>query len=98
MVTEEIKQNIIRELGIENLSKEKADEVMEKLEGNIQRTLILEILDLLNLQDQQELNAIIESGDNAKVQDFLESKIAGLKSLIKAVAQSAVKEFKAMAK
>lgn len=98
MITEEIKQNIIKELGIENLSSEKAQEIMERLEKNIQRTVVLEILDLLSQQDQQSLNVIFESGDNAKVQSFLQEKVAGLDSLIAAVAKSVVAEFKIMSK
>jgi hypothetical protein len=98
MITEELKQNIIKELGIENLADEKIAEVMEKLEENIQRSLVLEILDLLGSQDQQELNAIIETGDNSKIQAFLEAKIPSLQSLIEAVAKSAVKEFKDLTK
>jgi hypothetical protein len=98
MITEEIKQEIIKELGIENLSDQKATEVMEKLEENIQRSLVLEILDLLNPQNQKELNALIETGDNSKIQAFLEDKIPGLQSLIDAVAKSAIKEFKDLTK
>jgi len=98
MINNQIKQNIIKELGIENLSPEKSQEVMERLEENIQRTVILEILDLLNPQDQQSLNVILESGDNEKIQKFLEEKVPGFDSLVKAVAQSAVAEFKALSK
>jgi hypothetical protein len=98
MITEEIKQEIIKELGIENLPGQKAAEVMEKLEENIQRALVLEILDLLSPQDQKELNTLIETGDNSKIQAFLEVKIPSLQSLIEAVAKSAVKEFKDLTK
>ncbi|HQK63778.1 MAG TPA: hypothetical protein PLF16_01355 [Candidatus Staskawiczbacteria bacterium] len=98
MITEELKQIVIKELGIENLSDQKAAEVMEKLEENIQRSLVLEILDLLNPQDQKELNTLIETGDNSKIQAFLEDKIPSLQSLIDAVAKSAVKEFRDLTK
>lgn len=94
MITAQIRQNIITELGIQNLPPQKADQVMEKLEENIQRTLVLEILDLLSPQDQRELNLISESGDESKIQAFLNAKVPGLESLIDAVAKSVVKEFK----
>jgi hypothetical protein len=98
MITEELKQNIIKELGLENLSDQKAADVMERLEENIQRSLVLEILDLLSPQDQKELNTLIETGDNSKMQAFLEDKIPSLQSLVDAVAKSSVKEFKDLTK
>jgi len=98
MITEEIKQNIKRELGIENLPTEKAEEVMTKLEQNIERALALEILDLLKKEDHPEFIKISETESDEEVKSFLESKIPNLDFLIKAVAESVVKEFKDFAK
>jgi len=98
MITEEIKKNIIKELGLESLSAEKAEEVMTKLEQNIERSLTLEILDLLNVGDQQEFMKIAETESDEDVKSFLESKIPNFDSLTKAVAESVVKEFKDFSK
>lgn len=94
MIKEQIKQNIIKELGIENLSEEKAEEVIARLEENIQRTLVLEALDLLKVDDQQEFLEIIKTKNDEKIFSFLESRIANFDFLIKAVAESVIKEFK----
>jgi len=94
MIEEQIKQNIIKELGIGNLSAKKAEEVMVKLEENMRKILVLEVLDLLRTDDQQELMSIIETKNDKKVFSFLESKIVNFSSLIRVIAVSAVKEFK----
>lgn len=94
MITEEIKQNIIKELGMENIPMQKVEKVMQTLEENIQRTLVLEILNLLNLEDQKELNKILESEDGVKITEFLQGKVPNLNPLIEKVAKSVVAEFK----
>lgn len=94
MITEKNKQNIIKELGIENLPAEKAKEIMERLEENIQRKVVLEVLDLLSQADQKIVEELIKNEDNKKIQEFLSEKIPILDSLIKVVAESVVKEFK----
>jgi len=98
MITEEIKENIIKELGLKNFSAEKSEEVMTKLEQNIERSLTLEVLDLLTLDDQQEFMKIAETESDEDVKSFLETKISNFDSLAKAVAESVVKEFKDLAR
>jgi len=94
MITKEIKQNIIKELGIESLPSEKAEEIMTKLEQSIERALTLEVLDLLTVDDQQEFMKIAEAENNENIMAFLRLKLPNLDSLTKAVAESVVKEFK----
>jgi hypothetical protein len=94
MITKEIKKNIIHKLGIEDLPLKKAEEVMKKLEDIIERKLVLEILDLLSKEDQKKVLAVIDSSDNKKVSEFLSEKIPAIDSLVKATAESVVKEFK----
>jgi len=98
MITEEIKQNIIKELGLESLSAEKAEEVMTRLEQNIERSLTLEILDLLNVEDQQEFMKIAETESDEAIKSFIDTKVLNFDSLAKAVAESVVKEFKNFSK
>ena len=98
MITKEIKQSIIKELGLENLSEEKAEEIMTKLEQNIERALTLEILDLLTVDDQQEFMKIAETENNEDIMSFLKLKLPNLDFLTKAVAESVVKEFKDFSK
>ena len=100
MINEEIKQNIITELGLGKLSAEKADEIMVKLEENIQRKVVLEILSSLNPEDQKELIKIIEHESDQDISAFLAGKISMpvIESLIKSTAESAVKEFKSSIK
>jgi Mg/Co/Ni transporter MgtE len=96
MLDEETKKNIIAELGIEKLSPEKVGEVMAKLEEQIQRKVVLEILDLLNEEDRRELIEITEPGSGRNISEFLSEKVpmSVVNSLVKAAAESVVKEFK----
>jgi len=96
MAKQIIDENIISTLGLENLSPGKAEEVINKLEENIQRKVVLEILDLLNPGDQQKVSELVADGDNKKVSDFLSEKIPAhiMAPLIKATAEEFIKEFK----
>jgi Mg/Co/Ni transporter MgtE len=96
MLDEQTKKKIIVELEIEKLPPEKAEGVMVKLEENIQRKVVLEILDLLNEDDRKKLIEITEPGSDGNLSLFLSDKIpmSVINSLIKAAAQSVVKEFK----
>ena len=71
---------------------EKAEEIMARLEENIQRKVVLEILDLLSPKDQQKVQSFID--DNKKISAFLSKKILNLDSLVKTIAKSAAKDFK----
>jgi hypothetical protein len=87
-----VKKDIISKLDIEGLPKKKIDKITKQLEEHIQRKLVLEVLNLLKIEDRKKLEKLI--GDNKKISIFLQEKIPTIGSLIKAVAESVVKEFK----
>ena len=91
-----IDENIISALGLEDLSAEKANEVVIQLEENIQRKIVVEILDLLNEVDQKKVSSLLAQEDGEAVSDFLSEKIPAhiMDPLIQATAESVVKEFK----
>ena len=91
-----IDENIISALGLEDLSAEKANDVVIQLEENIQRKIVVEILDLLNEVDQKKVSSLLAQEDGEAVSDFLSEKIPAhiMDPLIQATAESVVKEFK----
>ena len=96
MLDEQTKKYIISELGIESLSPAQAEETMAKLEENIQRKVVIEILDLLSAEDRDALIKITEPGSDESLVKFMSDKIpmSVIKSLITATAESVVREFK----
>jgi len=94
MIDNQIKKNIISKLGIEKLPQDKIGKIMKKLEENIQRKVVLEILDLLKKEDQEEIINLIEINDDKRISSFLSEKIPVIDSLIKATAEAVVREFK----
>ena len=96
MIKKIIDENIISALGLEDLSAEKANEVVIQLEENIQRKIVVEILDLLNEVDQKKVSSLLAQEDGEAVSDFLSEKIPAhiMDPLIQATAESVVKEFK----
>lgn len=94
MISEEVKKQIIAELGIEEVDVIKQEEIMQKLEDNIQRKIVLEVLDLLGQEDRERILQFTEAGENEKAFEFLSEKIPAMEPLVKAAAVSVVKEFK----
>jgi hypothetical protein len=94
MISGQLKNDVIFYLGLAKLPKNKAENILIKLENNIQRTLSLEVLSLLSEENQIEFDKIVKSEDKEKIKSFLSQKIPFIDSLTKVVAQSIVKEFK----
>ncbi len=87
-------ESVIALLGIGNLPLKKQDKVVQKLEENIQRKIVLAALKNLNSDDREALSRKIESNSDGGVYEFLNSTIPNLKSFVEDICVQSVEEFK----
>lgn len=90
---QEIRKQIISRLEIDTLTDEESEKIIKKLDSNIQRSIALHVLNVLEEKDREELSILMEFGNNEDIDLFLKSKIPNLKDLIETLATSMVSEF-----
>lgn len=94
---EELRQIILRDLGIGSLPLASQDKILEKLGGNITKRITLAVLENLPEKAREEFDFISESGDDMKMQDFLKSQISNFEELIQKTIKFTIGEFKELA-
>ncbi|MBI5306388.1 hypothetical protein HZB04_02300 [Candidatus Wolfebacteria bacterium] len=79
-----LQTNIIKELGLENLSDERKMEIMLGVGRIVQQNVILRILDELKEKDKDEFDKFLEKneGNEEAIYKFLKSKIFNLDDII----------------
>lgn len=79
-----IKDNIIKELGLDNLSEERKTEILLGIGRVIQQNVILRILDELKEGDKDEFDKFLENNSENEeiIYQFLQSKISNLDGII----------------
>ncbi|MAG44707.1 hypothetical protein CL633_02355 [bacterium] len=79
-----LKQNIIKELGLEKLPDERKIALLDKMSELIQKRLILRVLEILQEDDKKELEKIMEQKSAPdKVGQFLQKKVPNFEEVIK---------------
>lgn len=87
-------EEITKELGLENLNEEDRQKILIQFTESILKRLILKIHDRLGEADQKEFQKLAESGDAAKVDEFLRSKIPDLDEIRNEELENLIKETK----
>lgn len=86
--------DISKELGLENLTEAERQTILIQFTESLLKRLILKIHDKLNEADQKEFQKLAESGDAAKVDEFLRGKIPDLDEIRNEELESLVREMK----
>ncbi|MEK7635939.1 MAG: hypothetical protein AAB405_02500 [Patescibacteria group bacterium] len=76
--------NLIKELGLDNLPSEKQMEILLDVGRIIQQNVVLRVFDELNERDKDEFDKLLgeKSGDEEAVLAFLRSKIKNLDGIV----------------
>ncbi len=69
-----INKDILELMGVTNLPEEKRRELYSKMLDTIQNRVIARVADKLSDQDLEEWKQVTESGDKAKMEEFLKSR------------------------
>ena len=91
---EELKQQMVERLDIGELAPAEQDEIITKIGENILKQLTITVLDKLPEEDLPEFDTITESGDPARLQEFLSSKIPNYNKLMQEETTRIIDEFK----
>ena len=89
MVTN-FKENIIKELGLEDLPEEKQAELLTTMTESILKRVTIAILERLSEEDKIKFDQVREANDPDKIIEFLREKIDNYDQMVEGV----VKEFK----
>ena len=78
------RDNLIKELGLDNLPSEKQMEILLDVGRIIQQNVVLRVLDELDEKDKGEFDKLLEekSGDEEAILAFLRSKIKNLDEIV----------------
>jgi len=96
MNDQELREILIKELGIDSLPEEAQDEIVAKLGEVILKSLTVAIFEKLSNEARVEFEKIGEKGDHALIQEFLEENVPDMHTLmeeeVKRVLQSLAEE------
>ncbi len=71
-------RDLIKELGIEELTQEEKDEVLTRLTDSLLQRLILRVYDKLDEEHQKEFDKLTDEGDVGKINTFLGQNVPDL--------------------
>ncbi|MDD3498307.1 MAG: DUF5663 domain-containing protein [Candidatus Moranbacteria bacterium] len=83
---DKIKEEIIKELGLENLSDEKQDEILIKIGEIILKKIFIETVDRLSDSDRKTFESMLKGGKKAdEIEKFLNEKIDDYDKMVEKV-------------
>jgi len=77
-----IQQNIIKELGLEELSKEDQDEIVTSMSESVLKRIAVNVLEKLSDADRGEFEKLQETASPEQIDDFLKSKIENYEQIV----------------
>ena len=89
-----LSENIISALGIANISPAEQKKIVEKLEKNIQRKIVLAVLQNLNEEERKAFDDVLKLKDEKVTYAFINSTIPDAKEFVKNISVSTIEEFK----
>lgn len=94
MNNQELRETLIKELGIENLSGEAQDEVVSKIGEMILKSVTASIFEKLTPSAKEDFNKISATGSSAAIQDFLEENAPGIHEMMEAELRKTLQGFR----
>jgi hypothetical protein len=73
---------LFKELGLESVDSTKKSELVEQMAAVVQNRIALRIVDILDEQQLDQLNQLIESGDDAKVGEYLSQNVPDYQAIV----------------
>lgn len=93
MNNQELREILVRELGIGGLPDEAQDEIVAKLGEIILKSLTVAIFEKLSTGAREEFEQISAKNDHTLVQEFLEKNIPNLSELMEAEVKKTLQNF-----
>ena len=93
-MNDDIRAFVVRELGLEALSKEEQDEAVSKIGQALSENVAMAFLEKLPEEKRETYARVVEVGDQKEIADFLKNNIPGSENVIKETLQKSIEEFK----
>lgn len=77
-----LEKDVLELIGAQNLPDDKKRELYQKIADTVENRAVARIYSQLPKEDGQELDTLIDQGDSAKVDQFLQSKGINIISLL----------------
>ncbi len=90
-----IQEDILKELGIDQLPPERQEEVLTAMTEAVLKRIILRLVGELSEEKRAQLEEIGDSGDSAKISEFLTANIPNHEALVKEEVASFKKDMQA---
>ena len=92
---QEIRNILIKELGLADLPEEAQNEIVTKIGGIILQSVTLGILEKLPQDAREEFEVLSKEGDNERIQEFLELNVPHLYDIMQEETARVVESFRA---
>jgi hypothetical protein len=90
-----LQKSIIEELGLQDLPKEKQEEILVKMTEVLLKKIYLETFEKLEQKDREELGSMLDQeAEPEKVEEYLRGKIENYDEFVKKVAEDFKEEMK----
>ncbi len=94
-MTDQIQKTLIDDLGLSDLSEDKKDQLLMKMTEVVLKRIFLETMEKLTDRDQDEYSRMIdENVEPARLETFLQEKIAGYEDMVAHIVADFVEEMK----
>lgn len=95
MDTKTLQQNILQELGLQDLPEATQIKLLTQMTESVLKRITVRVLEQLSEQDREEFDKLQASGDAEKVDQFLKAKIPNYEQMLKEVVAEFKEEMKA---
>lgn len=75
--------DIIKDLDLENLPEEEKNSLLNSITSSLQTRISLRVIGMLSESEKNEMEALVEQGDDQKVEAYINSKVPGISSIAK---------------
>lgn len=90
-----MQEDILKDLGLEGLSPEMQNGILEKIGELIIKRMFLAVMDKLNAKETDEFNKMTEEGKTPEeIEAFLREKISGYDEMLEKIAVEVKEEMK----
>ncbi len=93
MQNQEIRNILVKELGLEGIPEEAQDEIVKKVGESVLKSLASTIFERIPNDVREEFTRISASNDKPRIQDFLEEHVPDLHILMEEEVRKALRGF-----
>jgi len=95
MDTKTIQQNILQELGLQDLPEATQIKLLTQMTESVLKRITIKVLEQLSETDRHELDKLQAVGDSEKINEFLKAKIPNYEQIVQEIVAEFKEEMKA---